>query len=285
MKRSLLLIPVLLLTVGNAFSQQTKKMTVVSQLIEKNHVLSSETTLVGDVNVVTGPSANSVISITKYDFTYNNAGQLTTIKSYLVENGQPTDPFITLLESSDKNQLNKVLYGENKMSLDLVYENNVLQSTEFKDLYYDESRVSKITYNKLDLPGSIEITSSPQYSDPETTSFIYDPNNNVKLVNLDNNKTIYTYDKKKYAFAYLPYAFNISNYLSASELTFTNYVQQNNVVKIEHNEDLLTTIDYTYNTKDLPLTAKVKTVIKSDPTDQPSIYEYEFVYKEIEITE
>ncbi|MGL4581506.1 MAG: hypothetical protein ACRCVU_00845, partial [Flavobacterium sp.] len=210
MKRSLLLIPVLLITVGNVFSQQTKKMTVVSQLIEKNHVPSSETTLVDDVNVVTGPSANSVISITKYDFTYNNAGHLTTIKSYLVENGQPTDPFITLLESSDKNQLNKVLYGENKMSLDLMYENNVLQSTEFKDLFYDESRVSKIIYNKLDLPGSIEITSSPQYSDPETTSFIYDPNNNVKLVNLDNNKTIYTYDKKKYAFAYLPYAFNIS---------------------------------------------------------------------------
>lgn len=285
MKRSLLLIPVVLLAISSTYGQQTKKMTVVSQLIEKNHVPSSETTLVDGMNVVTGPSANSVISITKYDFTYNNTGQLTTIKSYLVENSLPTDPFITLLESSDKNQLNKVLYGENKMSLDLVYEKNVLQSTEFKDLYYDESRVSTITYNKLDLPGSIEITSSPQYSDPETTSFIYDPNNNVKLVNLDNNKTIYTYDKKKYAFAYLPYAFNISNYLSAYELTFTNYVQQNNVVKIEHNEDLLTTIDYTYNAKDLPLTAKVKTVIKSEPNSQPSIYEYEFVYKEIEVVE
>ncbi|MCC9041671.1 hypothetical protein LNQ81_03000 [Myroides sp. M-43] len=285
MKRRLLLIPVLLLTVGNALGQIHKKMTVVSQIIEKTHVPIYETVLEGDMNVVSGSSSQSQTSITKYDFAYNTLGQLTSIKSYLVENGNATDSFTTTMELNENNKLNKVIFGEKKMTLDLVYEKNILQTTEFKDQYYDESRVSEITYNKLDLPGTIEKKSLPQYSDPETTNFIYDPNNNAKLVNLDNNKTTYTYDKKKYPFSFLPYAFNISNDLSPDDLMYTNYIQQNNVVQIDTRE-LMTTIDYTYNTKDLPITAQVKKLVKLDPSDQASTtYDYEFVYKEIDIVE
>ncbi|KZE83577.1 hypothetical protein AV926_04670 [Myroides marinus] len=292
MKKTLLLTPLLLLMVSwNSYSAsssippaQIKKLTVVSQIVEKNYVPTEETTLVDDVNVATGKNTSTEISITKYDFTYNTVGQMTAVKSYLVENGEPTSTFITTLDIDGNNQLNKVLFGENKMSLDLTYDNNRLKSTEFKDLYYDESRVTTITYNKLDLPGEIETVSQPQYSDPEVTKFIFDPNNNVKIVALDSNKTNYTYDSKKYPFAFLPYSFNVSNYLSASELTYTNYVQQNNVIKIA-DSNFITTIDYTYNNQNLPLTAKVKTVDKSNPTDIVSQYDYEFIYKDLEITE
>ncbi|MEC4051258.1 hypothetical protein VSP10_00460 [Myroides odoratimimus] len=290
MKRSLLFTPLLLFVISwNSYSTaspipavQIKKLTVVSQVVEKNYVPIDNATLIGDVNVVDGSTSNTEVSITKYDFNYNDLGQLTSVESYLVENGAPSSSFTATMELDENNLLRKVIYGENKMSLDLVYDNKILQYTEFKDLYYDESRVSKIVYNRLDLPGSIQISSKPQYSDPEVTDFIYTPNNNLKLVNLDNNKTIYTYDQKNYPFAYLPYAYNVSNYLSANELMYTNYNQQNNIVKIE-SSDLLTTIEYTYNAQDLPLTAKVKTVVKSMPNEQPSIYEYEFSYRVIEL--
>lgn len=290
MKRILLLTPLLLLmTSWNSYSAssnlppaQIKKLTVVSQIIEKNYVPMEETTLVDDVNVATSNLAGYETSITKYDFMYNAIGQMTTVKSYLVENGEPTTTFITTVDIDENNQLNQVLFGENKMILDLIYSNNKLQSTEFKDLYYDESRTTTLTYNKLDLPGSIETSSQPQYSEPEVTSFIYDPNNNVKIVALDSNKTTYTYDSKKYPFAFLPYSFNVSNYLSAAELTYTNYVQQNNVIKIV-DSNFITTIDYTYNNQNLPLTAKVKTVDKSNPTDIVSLYDYEFIYKDLEL--
>ena len=290
MKRNLLLMSLLfLLGSMNSYSTekvspnaQIKKLTVVSQVVEKNYVPVDSSPLIDNVNVVDGITSSTEVSITKYDFNYNELGQLTSVESYLVENGAPTSSFTATMELDENNLLRKVIYGENKMSLDLVYDNKILQYTEFKDLYYDESRVSKIVYNRLDLPGSIEISSKPQYSDPEVTDFIYDPNNNLKLINLDSYKTIYTYDQKNYPFAYLPYAYNVSNYLSANELMYTNYNQQNNVVKIE-NSDLLTTIEYTYNAQDLPLTAKVKTVVKSMPNEQPSIYEYEFTYRIIEL--
>ncbi|MCA4791815.1 hypothetical protein HX045_01355 [Myroides odoratimimus] len=290
MRRNLLLMSLLfLLGSMNSYSTekvspnaQIKKLTVVSQVVEKNYVPVDSSTLIDNVNVVDGITSSTEVSITKYDFNYNDLGQLTSVESYLVENGAPTSSFNATMELDENNLLRKVTYGENKMSLDLVYDNKILQYTEFKDLYYDESRVSKIVYNRLDLPGSIEISSKPQYSDPEVTDFIYDPNNNLKLINLDSYKTIYTYDQKNYPFAYLPYAYNVSNSLSANELMYTNYNQQNNVVKIE-NSDLLTTIEYTYNAQDLPLTAKVKTVVKSMPNEQPSIYEYEFTYRVIEL--
>lgn len=290
MIRNLLLMPLLfLLGSMNGYSTekvstnaQIKKLTVVSQVVEKNYVPVDNATLIDDVNVVDRSTSSTEVSITKYDFNYNDLGQLTSVESYLVENGAPSSSFTATMELDENNLLRKVIYGENKMSLDLVYDNKILQYTEFKDLYYDESRVSKIVYNRLDLPGSIEISSKPQYSDPEVTDFIYNPNNNLKLVNLDSNKTIYTYDQKNYPFAYLPYAYNVSNYLSANELMYTNYSQQNNIVKIE-GDDLLTTIEYTYNTQDLPLTAKVKTIVKSMPNEQPSIYEYEFTYRIIEL--
>jgi len=290
MKRNLLLMPLLfLLGSMNGYATekispnaQIKKLTVVSQVVEKNYVPVDSTTLIDDVNVVDRSTSSTEVSITKYDFNYNDLGQLNSVESYLVEDGAPTSSFTATMELDENNLLRKVIYGENKMSLDLVYDNKILQYTEFKDLYYDESRVSKIVYNRLDLPGSIEISSKPQYSVPEVTDFIYNPNNNLKLVNLDNNKTIYTYDQKNYPFAYLPYAYNVSNYLSANELMYTNYSQQNNIVKIE-GDDLLTTIEYTYNTQDLPLTAKVKTIVKSMPNEQPSIYEYEFTYRIIEL--
>lgn len=291
MKRTLLLIPFLLLSISKGYStptvnpeSQIKKLTVVSQIIEKNHISVEETTLIDGVNVADGTKASTKTVLTNYDFSYNNIGQLTAINSYLVEDGQPADSLLTNMQIDDDNQLNKVIFGENKMTLDLVYEKNVLQSTEFKDSFYNDTRVSKITYNRLDLPGAIEITSQLQNSDSKTINFIYDPNNNVKIVSLDANKLTHTYDKKKYALAYLPYAFNISHYLSPPELIFTNYVQQNNVVKIE-SKDLITTIDYTYNTQDLPVTAKIKTVIKSYPSDDGYTYEYEFIYKTLEITE
>lgn len=290
MKRNLLLMPLLfLLGSMNGYATekvspnaQIKKLTVVSKVVEKNYVPVDSTTLIDDVNVVDRSTSSTEVSITKYDFNYNDLGQLNSVESYLVEDGAPTSSFTATMELDENNLLRKVIYGENKMSLDLVYDNKILQYTEFKDLYYDESRVSKIVYNRLDLPGSIEISSKPQYSVPEVTDFIYNPNNNLKLVNLDNNKTIYTYDQKNYPFAYLPYAYNVSNYLSANELMYTNYSQQNNIVKIE-GDDLLTTIEYTYNTQDLPLTAKVKTIVKSMPNEQPSIYEYEFTYRIIEL--
>ncbi|MEK6492916.1 hypothetical protein [Myroides odoratimimus] len=290
MRRNLLLMSLLfLLGSMNSYSTekvspnaQIKKLIVVSQVVEKNYVPVDSSTLIDNVNVVDGITSSTEVSITKYDFNYNDLGQLTSVESYFVENGTPTSSFTATMELDENNLLRKVIYGENKMSLDLVYDNKILQYTEFKDLYYDESRVSKIVYNRLDLPGSIEISSKPQYSDPEVTDFIYDPNNNLKLINLDSYKTIYTYDQKNYPFAYLPYAYNVSNYLSANELMYTNYNQQNNIVKIE-GDDLLTTIEYTYNAQDLPLTAKVKTVVKSMPNEQPSIYEYEFTYRIIEL--
>lgn len=271
-------------SVNDILAASIKKKTVVLQIIEKNHVPVEQTIVVDGINVADGTKVSTDISISKYNFTYNALGQLTTIHSYLFENDQPSDPFITTIELNDTNQLAKILFGENKMQLDFSYENKKLRFVELNDLLYKQSQFSSLTYNQLDLPESITITSDSQYEAVETKQFSYDANNNVKIVTSDRNKTTYTYDNKKYPLAYLSYAFNISNYLSAYELSFSNYVQQNNVIKVVNNY-FITTIDYTYNAQNLPLTAKIKTIDKSNPTETLSQYDYEFVYKEIDVTE
>lgn len=261
-----------------------KKKTVVLQIIEKKHVPVEQTMVVDGINVTDGTRVSTDIAISKYNFTYNALGQLTTIHSYLFENDQSSDPFITTIELNDANQLDKILFENNKMRLDFSYENTKLRLVALNDLLYNHSQFSSIIYNQLDLPDSITITSDPQYEATEIKQFSYDANNNVKVVTSDSNKTTYTYDDKKYPLAYLPYAFNISNYLSAYELSFSNYVQQNNVIKAVNNY-FITTIDYTYNAQSLPLTAKIKTVDKSNPTEALSQYDYAFIYKEIDVTE
>ncbi|WP_286387385.1 hypothetical protein [Myroides marinus] len=61
---------------------------------------------------------------------------------------------------------------------------------------------------------------------------------------------------------------------------FTNYIQQNNVIKSE-NTKFIYSIDYTYNQNHLPISARITSVDKNNKDKARLLYEYEFVYMEI----
>ncbi|MGL4581505.1 MAG: hypothetical protein ACRCVU_00840 [Flavobacterium sp.] len=281
MKRSLLLIPVLLITVGNVFSQQTKKMTVVSQIREKSYTYIDNDSLHKNFEILQdGSKVTSIKS--KADFSYTVLGELKTIKRSEIDIKNPPPLDTVNFKMRNKYQLKTIDLNSEVKSLSLTYQDDNLHQyiISEKKAKKIESIISTYCYSNNQLPEKVVIN-IPDSNIPVKISFKYNKDKNLQSYKIKQYKTSTYYDTKKYPFSYLPYGFSFSNYFLIEGLVFTNYVQSNNVIKREW-YGTTQTILYTYNDNDLPITAKVYNKYKNN-NHSYLMYECEFVYKEIEV--
>ncbi|MDR0193557.1 MAG: hypothetical protein LBI73_00415 [Myroides sp.] len=286
MKKTLLYTAILLFAYSNGHTHplqkgKAKKITVIDHVVEKNYVPLTEIVSI-DNTPTTDKDKKVEAFLSRFDFTYNSNGQINSITSYSIQQGEPVYPFTLFPVVNASNQLQAVKLGTDGRSCDLTIENNLLQQVKYTDYRFQDSNQCDYTYNEKGLPMQAILSSTIKGTQPITIAFDYDKVSNVKTMLYNDEQTQYTYDNKVYALSCLPFSFTVSNFFSNEALIYTTYKQKNNVTKYE-NDDYTVTITYTYNQNNYPLTAKLTTVSKRGDATPRVNYEYEFHYKDIEI--
>lgn len=277
--KSISLVLLLLLIFPIAWGQP---ITVVERVIEKQHIPKAHI-----ISITPNPSTDQTdrdteVFIRHYDFTYNTQGILISTSSYTIENDMPSYPFTTYIEMEDKHTIKNIDLGSDTSSYKLEYIDKLLSSFIFTNSNFRETRTSTYNYNTNLLPRQITISTTPEQTNAIEISLEYNDKLNLNREIYNGQYTDYTFDNKKYPFSYLPYGYTISSFLGSESLIFTNYIQQNNVIRIE-NVKFITSIDYTYNKKGFPITARITSIDKEDKNNKRLLYEYEFIYKELHI--
>ncbi|AJH16298.1 hypothetical protein [Myroides profundi] len=277
--KSISLVLLLLLIFPIAWGQP---ITVVERVIEKQHIPKAHI-----ISITPNPSTDQTdgdteVFIRHYDFTYNTQGVLISTSSYTIENDMPSYPFTTYIEMKDKHTIKNIDLGSDTSSYKLEYIDKLLSSFIFTNSNFRETRTSTYNYNTNLLPSQITISTIPEQTNAIEISLEYNDKLSLNREIYNGQYTDYTYDNKKYPFCYLPYGYTISSFLGSESLIFTNYIQQNNVIRIE-NVKFITSIDYTYNKKGFPITARITSIDKEDKNNKRLLYEYEFIYKELHI--
>ncbi|MDR0194255.1 MAG: hypothetical protein LBI73_03950 [Myroides sp.] len=280
MKNKLVLTSLLLIVTGSITAFAQRKVTVVKQVIEKYHIPKTEIISLSPDSKSTNPSGETEIFIKKFDLDYNAKGELISVMTYHLENDMPTYPFTFYVEMDNTQQIKDISLGTDTSTNKLEYNDNLLETFTYANINFRESKTSRYTYNKNLLPSHISISTIPESPTPTEISLEYNNKRNLIKETYQNESTEYTYDNKQYPFYYLPYGYTVSNLLSSESLMFTNYIQQNNVIKSE-NTKFIYSIDYTYNQNNLPISARITSVDKNNKDKARLLYEYEFVYMEI----
>ncbi|MDM1346260.1 hypothetical protein HX052_07305 [Myroides marinus] len=290
MKRILIIAPLFLLlmncgsshTATNAKKGKTKTITVLDYAIEKSHLLVTEKVIDPKNKNKTKENTTTEIEQRQFLFTYDDAGQLVNTYSCDILNDKKTNPSTLTVHLNAKKQITGLSLDENENKLKVSYKDNFVHQISHYESEFKELVVNTFTYNKNKLPGKTQLGNASKPSQVIDLSFSYDEKLNVVESTYDNEVMTLAYDDKKYLLAGQPYYYNPFYYLSIDWLTFTNYNPQNNITRSEDNE-FITTVDYTYNEKDLPITATVTKTSKVNKQDSRVTSEHEFHYKEIEI--
>ncbi|MDR0193558.1 MAG: hypothetical protein LBI73_00420 [Myroides sp.] len=291
--KKILLIALTAITCCNSYALsttekgKTKKITVVDYLIEKEHTqlpaISADEE--DNVDTVAYEVGNKTIATTnKVYFLYNEKGQLATLTSVKTDNDREQSNYTTLFYYDDNNLLTSVFCTKDNASNTLDYADGKVRHIVYKERGRSWSMTSTIEQGGDDRPFMMEIKNSDTNYRPREIVVEYDQKLNAIGITTNDNKETYSFDNKRNPFDYLPFAFNMNIFLMPEELMYTNYVPKNNIVKLDR-EEWIETTSYTYNSKNLPQTAKTMQRMKGSDYYYYPIYEYEYFYKEIEIVE
>lgn len=259
-----------------------KTITLLDYAIEKSHVLVTETVLDPKNKNKAKENTTTEIEQRQFLFTYDENGQLVNTYSCNIQDDKKTNPSTLTVHLNEKKQITGLSLDENENILKVSYKDNFVNQISHYEPEFKELVINTFSYNKQKLPNRTQLGNASKPSQVIDLSFRYDEKLNVIESTYDKEVMTLTYDDKKCILNGQPYYYNPFYYLSIDWLTFTNYNPQNNIVRAEDNE-FITTIDYTYNEKDLPVTATVTKTSKANKLDNRVISEHQFYYKEIEI--
>jgi len=259
-------------------AQQTQKIKVLDSISIKTY-LDSKPQKIEDFNTKTARYVESKTQI----FKYNKKGNLICIQDerkdgrFWIDIQRDNKETIVSIERNED--------FESKGTGSLTYKDNLLQLLTEDDWFANDSILTYHTYeyNKSKLPNKLTKTSTYKDSTPNVYLFEYS-NNQIKTIDNNSVVTTYTYDTKKYPFSSQPNYWDISVNEPLANLLMTNYVQKNNLTKVEDEYEIWTFI-HTYNSSNLP----VKTIaIVYNPKEGkywPFFYEYQYHYREISLKE
>ncbi|AJA67844.1 MULTISPECIES: hypothetical protein [Myroides] len=289
MKRTLLIAPLLLLLMNcGSFNSTTKrkgktfKTTVLDHAVEKSYLLITETYADGKSNTINKDKENTETEIRNFLFTYDEYGQLINTYSSNIINEKASNPSSLGVTLNTKKQLTTISLDEDTDKLKAIYKDNILHQITHYEPEFKELVVSTFTYDKHQLPVHARLGNESKPNEVINLDFTYDLNQNVRTYKNPLELFSFSYDDKQYILAGQPYYYNPFYYMSIDWLTFTSYAPKNNIVGFEDDEHI-TTIDYTYNTDNLPITARVRKTSKTNALDSRVTCEYEFYYKELEV--
>ncbi|MDR2223955.1 MAG: hypothetical protein LBE34_14645 [Flavobacteriaceae bacterium] len=229
---------------------------------------------------------DSLILVGAYELTflYNDSGDLHGINTV-----SKAPPIYTELTLNQQKQLERIKIIEGNTTIAktaITYSDNLLQQIQAKELNTNTELLLHYKYNKELLPSVVkgEKNNNGQSSDSLQISFKYNKEKQLVAVAGKDRKFKLSYDKANNPYTYLPYFYTHESQPILDMLFYTNYRQKHNITRIEDTEEL-TTITYTYNQNNLPITAIVKNILKQYPTYPRSFTQYKYSYKEIEIIE
>ncbi|MDR0193561.1 MAG: hypothetical protein LBI73_00435 [Myroides sp.] len=232
---------------------------------------------------------DSLILVGAYElsFLYNNSGDLHGINT--VSKAPPIYTELTLNQQKQLERI-KIIEGNTLVAKTAItYSDNLLQQIQAKELNTNTELLLRYVYNKEQLPSIVKGVEGVEdrygrSSDTLQISFEYNKDRQLIMVDGKDRKFQLSYDKANNPYADLPYFYTHESQPILDFLFYTNYKQKHNITRIEDSEEL-TTITYTYNQNNLPITAIAKNILKQYPTYPRSFTQYEYSYKEIEIIE
>lgn len=274
MKKILLLGALILAT--KVMAQQTQKIKVLDSISIKTY-LDSKPQKIEDFNTKT---ARYVESETKV-FKYNKKGSLIYFK-HKKEDGR----FWIDIQRDDKETIVNIERNEDlerKGSISLTYKDNLLQLLTEDDWFFNDSTLTYYAYeyNKGMLPNKLTQTSTYKDSTPYVYLFEYS-NNQIKTIDNNSVVTTYTYDTKNYPFSSQPNYWDILDNEPLTILSMTNYVQKNNLTKVEDKYAIWTFI-HTYDSSNLPVKTIAIVYYTKDGKYWPFFKEYQYHYREISL--
>ncbi|MDR2223954.1 MAG: hypothetical protein LBE34_14640, partial [Flavobacteriaceae bacterium] len=245
MKRIIYLFAIVL-GIQQVAAQQVQKIKVLDSISIKTY-LDSKPQKIEDFNTKTARYVESETQI----FKYNKKGNLIHFK-HKKKDGQ----FWINIQRDNKEAIVSIERNEDVESkgiMNLTYKDNLLQVLTEDDWFTKDSTMSYLTYeyNQNKLPNKLTQTSTDKDRTPYVYLFEY-TNNQIKTIDQNSTVTTYTYDTKKYPFSSQPNYWNITNNEPLTILSMTNYVQKNNLIKVENKYGISTYI-HTYNSSNLPI--------------------------------
>ncbi|MGG5508180.1 MULTISPECIES: hypothetical protein [unclassified Myroides] len=259
-------------------AQQTQKIKVLDSISIKIY-LDSKPQKIEDFNTKTAQYVESETQI----FKYNKQGNLIYIKTKK-EDGE----FWIDIQRDNKETIVSIVRNEefeNKGTASLTYKDNLLQLLTEDDWFTKDSTLTYYAYeyNKSKLPNRLTKTSTDKDITPDVYLFEYS-NNQIKTIDNNSVVTTYTYDTKKYPFSSQPNYWDISFNEPLVSLFMTNYVQKNNLTKVEDKYGIWTFI-HTYNSSNLPVKTIAIVYYPKKGKYWPFFNEYQYHYREISIKE
>lgn len=277
MKRSLLLIPILLLGITNIIAQNTKvaKQPLLDYMVFKQYTsLDNE---IEDSQLEQDRTDAYLISKTTIAFTYNLLGQLSTIT---ISGG---DYKQTLTYYYNLNlQLTAITTNDRTYKAELTYINNLVTEKveHLQEGSENTEKVTTISYNDKGLVDKLILNYG---GDNQPTELTYKYNNEGELSNIKSKygEVALTYDDKKTPIASLANYFITfpTEFLSfLDSLSHTSHKDRHNIIRID-TDDRYVLNTYTYNKDGLPLTAISKTYEKNIKFDHTDFDTIEYHYK------
>ncbi|MDR0193560.1 MAG: hypothetical protein LBI73_00430 [Myroides sp.] len=257
-------------------AQQVQKIKVLDSISIKTY-LDSKPQKIEDFNTKTARYVESETQI----FKYNKKGNLIHFK-HKKKDGQ----FWVDLQRDNKETIVSMTRNEDSERqgiIKLTYKDNLLQVLTEDDWFTHDSTIKYHTYeyNKNKLPNKLTQTSTDKDNTPYVYLFEY-TNNQIKTIDQNSTVTTYTYDTKKYPFSSQPNYWDITTNEPLTNLSMSNYVQKNNLTKVENKYAILTFI-HTYNSNNLPIKTIAIEYYTKDGKYWPFFKEYQYHYREISI--
>lgn len=281
-------------TIYAANSKDKKKLIVLSKITINNYMFrDDELEESKEYQALLAANSNdSILLVNTFDliFQYNDYGYLTRVNT----TSKDSSPYLELKLNKEQRieeaEEVKVIDHTNITTKTILsYKNDLLEETSIKNL--DTSFVNDLKlnfeYNNKQLPSLIKVEHKKHNNTPNFSKLSYEYNTNGSLKSYTAQERTFTfkYDNAINPFAHIStfYTDPISNeYLFP--LLYTNYKQKNNITHIT-NGDRKLLFEYTYNDDHLPIKAIIKEYYKNNTSNLSEYFQYEYYYKEIEITE
>ncbi|KZE83579.1 hypothetical protein AV926_04680 [Myroides marinus] len=282
--------------------QNKKKITVLSKLVINEYLVRDEEledSIEYRTYLLANPNDSILLTNTKdISYKYNDYGNLTSIHtvstklSYDTEIKQGYQKLIETIKLNDQQLIEDIKIEEHsdiKTTKQLSYKNNLLKQvkTTESSVLRPEYFILNYEYNNKQLVGTISVEHSKHNQPPYFFKIACNYNANGALKSFTSKDTTleFSYDKAKNPFAHLKTFYtDILNQELLFPLLHTNYKQQNNITQIT-NGDKLIIYKYTYNNDNLPIKAIVKDYYTPNMSEPYSFIQYEYFYKDLEITE
>lgn len=268
--------------------QAKKKKTVLSKVVISDYMYKNDEFDEDEeyqALLLANPN-DSVVLIGTYNlsFLYNEYGDL-----YRVNTTTTASPIYTELTFNQQRKIDKVKSVEGtdtKVETVMTYSNNLLQQVNSREIDSATELILHYEYNNKQLPSIIkgEEKKDNEYVNRLKVLLEYNTTGDLTTITSKDRKFSLNYDKAHNPHAGLSYFYTHEIQPILGILHYTNYIQKHNITRIEDSDEI-TTLTYTYNQDNLPTKALVKTKIKRYDSYSDSFLQYEYSYKEIEVTE